>query len=104
METVTATRAPRRRAEPRAYRRPPAWHALAACASADPDSWYPELSEPSKAVLRICTACPVRDLCLDQALADGEQHGIWGGLTPPERRALARTTATTVTTGSERAA
>jgi WhiB family redox-sensing transcriptional regulator len=98
--TVSAPRGPRPRVNPpRSYRRPPAWHALGACATADPDSWYPEQDKPSKAVLRVCAGCPVRDLCLDQAITDDEQHGIWGGLNPAERRTLTRTA-----TGSERAA
>lgn len=37
---------------------------------------------------RICAACPVRDECLDVALDRGEDFGMWGGLTPAERRAL----------------
>jgi WhiB family redox-sensing transcriptional regulator len=97
--TVAATRAQRRRAEPRAYRRPPAWHALAACATADPDAWFPEQdNRPPKAVLSICSTCPVADLCLDQAIEDNEQFGIWGGLNRAQRNAI------TTAAGSERAA
>lgn len=39
---------------------------------------------------RICASCPVRELCLVDAL-DPERradHGMRGGLTPTERRAL----------------
>ena len=27
----------------------------------------------------LCSACPVRDECLSQALERGEPHGVWGG-------------------------
>lgn len=40
-------------------------------------------SEISKAA---CSECVVQDDCLDYALAIDERNGIWGGLTPEERR------------------
>jgi WhiB family redox-sensing transcriptional regulator len=36
----------------------------------------------------ICDTCPVRQECLAYAVEVREQHGIWGGLTEKERRAL----------------
>lgn len=36
----------------------------------------------------ICAGCPVREACLAAGIA--EDHGIWGGLTPRERRVLRR--------------
>jgi len=35
-------------------------------------------------------ACEVRPECLNDALQRREAHGIWGGLSERERRALAR--------------
>lgn len=47
-----------------------------------------ESSAPAKA---ICAKCPVRDECLDDALQHPEPwHGIYGGLTPRERRNYVR--------------
>jgi WhiB family redox-sensing transcriptional regulator len=37
-----------------------------------------------------CLRCPVRDVCLEYALAMREAHGIWGGLNEMERRRLLR--------------
>lgn len=34
----------------------------------------------------ICNRCPVREACLDEAMNRNESFGIWGGLTPGERR------------------
>ncbi len=39
---------------------------------------------------QICARCPVAQRCLEHALAVGEPHGIWGGLTPAERRFTTR--------------
>ena len=32
-----------------------------------------------------CSGCPVRQLCLDYAMKNDEQFGVWGGKTPEER-------------------
>ncbi len=44
-------------------------------------------SAPAKA---ICRRCDVRDACLAAALRNGEDFGIWGGLTERERKRLSR--------------
>ena len=36
----------------------------------------------------ICSTCAVRSDCLSWALAVREPHGVWGGTTESERRAL----------------
>lgn len=36
----------------------------------------------------ICARCPVLTECLDHALALGDVHGVWGGTTYEQRRAL----------------
>ncbi|MEW2353269.1 WhiB family transcriptional regulator [Spirillospora sp. NPDC029432] len=55
-------------------------------------SWelfFPDHADPGPAK-RICAGCGVRDQCLGHALVAGEPYGIWGGLTPGERRGRAR--------------
>jgi WhiB family redox-sensing transcriptional regulator len=37
------------------------------------------------AAKRFCASCPVRQECLDYALAVPHDNGVWGGLTPRER-------------------
>ena len=37
-----------------------------------------------------CRTCPVLAECLEAALRNGEQWGVWGGRTPAERAALRR--------------
>lgn len=41
-------------------------------------------------VKRICKGCPVLPECLAEALDNNDEHGVWGGMTVRERRALVR--------------
>jgi len=34
----------------------------------------------------ICASCPIVQVCQEYALAAQEEYGIWGGLTPEERK------------------
>lgn len=34
----------------------------------------------------LCAACPLTDACLEHAIRTHQPHGIWGGLTPTERK------------------
>jgi WhiB family redox-sensing transcriptional regulator len=38
----------------------------------------------------VCRRCDVREPCLAWALESGQDHGVWGGLSEDERRALKR--------------
>lgn len=62
----------------------------------DPPGGVPECG-PGRAVTdgagqnrakAVCAGCPVRTECLAQALDSRIEHGIWGGMTERERRAL----------------
>lgn len=37
-----------------------------------------------------CGKCPIRQLCLDYAITAGETYGVWGGMSPAERKAIRR--------------
>ncbi|MFJ9845100.1 WhiB family transcriptional regulator [Kitasatospora sp. NPDC101155] len=67
----------------------------AACRYVDPELFFPDnrgggTAAESRAIQAksVCRACPARRECLRRAVQDGEQYGVWGGLTAPERRAL----------------
>jgi len=76
------------------------WRKRAACLTEDPELFFPtvgvesaskEVRDAAWAAPRaVCQACPVRALCLDTALANREAEGMFGGLTPDERRVLGR--------------
>ncbi|MDH2430838.1 WhiB family transcriptional regulator [Sphaerisporangium sp. TRM90804] len=71
------------------------WPRRAACRGEDPELFFPISAkgpghaqhERAKAV---CRRCPVRKPCLDFALRTREEHGIWGGTDPEERRISGR--------------
>jgi WhiB family transcriptional regulator, redox-sensing transcriptional regulator len=70
------------------------WWELAACQSADPELFFPVVAVGGGAVRvsrakAICARCAIRRQCLDYALVSAEPHGIWGGTTEDERRAIA---------------
>lgn len=70
----------------------PEWMTRASCAEIPADLWYPEkgANQYVSNVKAVCGRCPVKRQCLDLALANGENEGIWGGLTVKERRQLRR--------------
>jgi hypothetical protein len=68
------------------------WVEDAACASVDPELWYPDQGEGRadayRAAVKICGTCPVQDPCLDYAMRVQELHGVWGGTTPKQRKII----------------
>lgn len=73
------------------------WRAAAVCAQTDPELFFPEAIEFSRAyelqvaaAKRVCAGCPVRAECLAFALR-ALPFGVAGGLAPEERRGLPRT-------------
>lgn len=66
------------------------WHQLANCAGTDPDAFFPEHSESQKAPKLVCKSCPVQVDCLNYALRNNIEHGIWGGLSAWERIKIRR--------------
>jgi WhiB family redox-sensing transcriptional regulator len=64
------------------------WQDFAACQSTGVELFYPPTDQDGDDAKAICFACAVREKCLEFALAAGERFGIWGGMTPQERRYL----------------
>lgn len=90
------------------------WSDFAICRGLDPDWFHPlggsgrlehlcgrssrdcdqtAVEEHEARAKRICAACPVRQNCLDAAVAlASKAEGVWGGTTERERRRLAAAT------------
>ena len=66
------------------------WRNRAACRGVDPDVFYPVSDEETEVAKAICAQCPVREACLEYALANRERDGVWGGATERERRRIIR--------------
>lgn len=62
-----------------------AWRRGAACRGSDSALFYDPHPLSVAAAKAICAACPVQRACRAHAVAAGEAHGVWGGLTAEER-------------------
>ncbi|MBZ6211704.1 WhiB family transcriptional regulator [Streptomyces olivaceus] len=67
----------------------------AACLHEDPELFFPVGHSPGaiqrvEEAKRVCAGCPLRQACLEWALATNQWSGIWGGATEGERRSLAQ--------------
>ncbi|WP_372730109.1 WhiB family transcriptional regulator [Nocardioides sp.] len=58
------------------------------CAETDPDVWFPERGGSANPAKAMCRRCENEDACLEWALTNGEEIGVWGGKSAPERRKL----------------
>lgn len=67
---------------------PVEWQSQARCSEVDPEIFFPERGGSSKAARAVCSQCDVRMQCLEYALNNKEQFGIWGGTSERERRRL----------------
>lgn len=74
------------------------WQFQAACRGGDASLFFApsyfetreEKGAREASAKAICRRCPVRERCLEYALAIREPHGVWGGLNELERRRLLR--------------
>jgi WhiB family redox-sensing transcriptional regulator len=72
------------------------WREQAACApgrlplDVRPNDFFPHGRESATIAKSVCAACPVRELCLSDALESGIDDGVFGGLDAAERRNLRR--------------
>jgi WhiB family redox-sensing transcriptional regulator len=69
------------------------WRSKGACLAEDPDLFFPLSAlgpghEQIAAAKTVCTHCAVRAQCLGFALSTEQEHGVWGGTSEEERRAM----------------
>ena len=75
------------------------WQLKAACRGPQAAVFFPpprferkdEKLEREHRAKAICAQCSVADDCLEYALSIRERHGVWGGLSESERRAMLKT-------------
>jgi WhiB family redox-sensing transcriptional regulator len=60
----------------------------ALCAQTDPEIFFPEKGGSVVAAKKVCSRCPERIDCLEDALVTRERFGIRGGLSERERRKI----------------
>ena len=66
------------------------WRNKSTCSGLDTAIFFPPTDAEAGPAKKVCDTCPVRDQCLEWALATRQEDGIWGGLTDNERRRLRR--------------
>ncbi len=74
------------------------WQWRAACRGEDTVLFFPpsrpemkdERLTRERRAKAICAVCPVQVECLEYAIRTREPHGVWGGLSEMERRAMLR--------------
>lgn len=68
--------------------RRPVWHARAACRGSGPEVFFRRSPAAQGAAAAVCGRCPVAAECAKAGAT--EVDGVWGGLTPAERRLRGR--------------
>lgn len=64
------------------------WMVSALCRDRPPAMFFPSDGVGVKAAQQVCASCPVRAACLEYALANDIEHGVWGGASERERRRI----------------
>lgn len=70
----------------------PEWMSRGKCNGLDPNLFFPERGDTAavQKAMAVCSACAVREECLQWAIENMEKHGIWGGTSERSRRSLRR--------------
>jgi len=66
------------------------WMLRARCRDIHPSVFFPSDGVGVEAAKLVCRECPVRAPCLDYAIENHIDHGVWGGASERERRRIAR--------------
>lgn len=64
------------------------WRQKAECLDADPEVFFPEAGSNGLAAKRICARCEVKQECLDYAMVNRIDDGVWGGTAAVERERM----------------
>lgn len=66
------------------------WMGQGSCRDHPPSTFFPSDGVGVDVARRICATCPVQTPCLEYALRNRVDHGVWGGTSERERRRIAR--------------
>jgi WhiB family redox-sensing transcriptional regulator len=64
------------------------WMARGNCRDEAPARFFPSDGVGVDHARRICATCPVQEPCLEYALEQRIDHGVWGGASERERRRI----------------
>ena len=66
------------------------WMAEGNCRDVHPSVFFPSDGVGVDIARQICADCPVKAPCLEYALRNRIDHGVWGGASERERRRILR--------------
>jgi WhiB family redox-sensing transcriptional regulator len=66
------------------------WMLNAKCRGVNPAEFFPSDGSGVEVAQRMCAECPVRAECLEYALENRIDQGVWGGASERERRRILR--------------
>ena len=66
------------------------WMVDGKCREMPPATFFPSDGIGVQVAQRICADCPVSETCLEYALVNHIDHGVWGGRSERERRRILR--------------
>jgi len=66
------------------------WMKRGRCRAISPSVFFPSDGVGVDVARAICADCPVKTPCLEYALENKVDHGVWGGASERERRRIAR--------------
>ena len=66
------------------------WMVLGSCRQQRPAVFFPSDGVGVDVARRVCATCSVKEPCLEYALAERIDHGVWGGASERERRRILR--------------
>jgi WhiB family transcriptional regulator, redox-sensing transcriptional regulator len=64
------------------------WMGRGNCRDEPPTRFFPSDGVGVEAARQICATCPVKAPCLEYALRNRIDHGVWGGASERERRRI----------------
>lgn len=72
------------------------WMADGNCASRPPSLFFPSDGVGVESAKRVCESCPVQSRCLEYAIENRIDHGVWGGTSERQRRRIIKSRASQV--------
>lgn len=64
------------------------WMHRGLCRNEPPERFFPSDGVGVEVAKGICATCPVRPTCLEHALTNRIDHGVWGGASERQRRRI----------------
>jgi WhiB family redox-sensing transcriptional regulator len=78
---------------------PTSWMADARCRDVPPEVFFPSDGAGVEVAQRYCAVCPVAGQCLEYALDNHIEHGVWGGASERKRRRIIQSRRRNAATG-----